>query len=38
MHLSSNEASDKTDTFKAVYKRLEARGKKKDEAESEEAA
>jgi hypothetical protein len=38
MHLSRSEASDKTNMLEAVYKRLEAGGKKKDEAKSEEAA
>jgi len=37
MYLNRSRASDKTDSLKAVCKRLEAGGKKKDEARSEEA-
>jgi len=38
MKPAKREASEKEKALKAVYKRLEARGKKKDEARSEEAA
>jgi hypothetical protein len=38
MHLDRSRASDKTNSLKAVYKQLEAERKKKDEAQSKEAA
>jgi hypothetical protein len=38
MKLTKCEASEKERALKVVYKRLEAGGKKKDEARSEEAA
>jgi len=37
MHLSRYEASDKTNMLEAVYKQLEIRWKKNDEARNDEA-
>jgi hypothetical protein len=38
MHLNMSKASDKADLLKAVYRQLETKWKKKDEAESEKAS
>jgi hypothetical protein len=38
MKLTKHKAAEKERALKALYKRLKARGKKKDEAKNEEAA